>query len=225
MSGNEYSRNNPSLRYRELIVQYKRMHAEGYKFNGQHSRTIYFGNMVLNHAKEIKDLIRDTGSKSLLDYGSGKGWYYKDHLNRELSIRHPFIRIWGSLDAYWGIEKVRCFDPGYPPFQEYPTGTYEGVICTDVLEHCPEEDLPWILKDLFDFADKFLFATVALYPAIKFLPSGENVHCTVKSWQWWEDLFNQHAERSNLPCWKVIFEGIDNGVSSRIKEIGKSPSK
>jgi hypothetical protein len=61
------------------------------------------------------------------------------------------------------------------------------VICTDVLEHCPEEDIAWILDELFAFARKFVYANVACFPARKQLPSGGNAHCTVKPVKWWEE--------------------------------------
>lgn len=54
------------------------------------------------------------------------------------------------------------------------------MICTDVLEHCPEEDIPWIVDELFAFARKFVYANIACFPARKQLPSGGNAHCTVK---------------------------------------------
>ena len=42
-----------------------------------------------------------------------------------------------------------------------PTGQFDGVISTDVLEHCPEPDLPWILDEMFGAARKFIFANIA----------------------------------------------------------------
>ena len=48
-------------------------------------------------------------------------------------------------------------------------------------------------------ADTFLFATVALYPAAKILPNGENAHCTLKSPDWWRSMFeNVLADRPEL---------------------------
>jgi hypothetical protein len=66
------------------------------------------------------------------------------------------------------------------PFSALPEGRFDGVVCTDVLEHCPEEDLPWIVGELFGYARLFVFANVACYPAAKKLPNGENAHCTIR---------------------------------------------
>ncbi len=84
------------------------------------------------------------------------------------------------------MSEIRCYDPGYAPFSELPEGDFDGVICTDVLEHCAEEDMGWILDELFGFARKFVFANVACFPARKTLPSGGNAHCTIKPAKWWD---------------------------------------
>ena len=46
--------------------------------------------------------------------------------------------------------------------------------------------MPWIVGELFAFARKFLFATVALYPAGKTLPNGRNAHITLRPKEWWQ---------------------------------------
>jgi hypothetical protein len=73
------------------------------------------------------------------------------------------------------------------------------VICTDVLEHCPEEDIPWILDELFAYARKFVYANVACFPARKRLPSGGNAHCTIKPVKWWEAEIVRAARAASGP--------------------------
>ena len=59
----------------------------------------------------------------------------------------------------------------------------------DVLEHCPEQDLRWIVAEIFGFANRFVFANVASYEAMTTLPNGENAHCTVRPSEWWNAVF------------------------------------
>ena len=91
------------------------------------------------------------------------------------------------------VREVVCYDPCYEPFSKLPEGKFDGVICTDVLEHCPEQDLPWIIGELFSYATRFVFANVACFPARKRLPNGENAHCTIQPVAWWVDLVRQIA--------------------------------
>jgi hypothetical protein len=110
-----------------------------------------------------------------------------------------------DIKSYWGVAEIRCYDPGYAPFAELPTGSFDGVICTDVLEHCPEEDIPWIVEELFGFARKFVFANVACFPARKRLPSGGNAHCTIKPVKWWEEHVQQAARAKPEVVYEVRF--------------------
>ncbi len=177
-----FTRSAPSPRYRELLSQYRHLHVHGEQRMNLPAEKTYNGRSLPRHAGRIKDLIDRHGARTLLDYGSGKGHQY-----RPLEVRLPDGRVFRSIPAFWGIESVACYDPAYEPFSQMPTGMFDGVICTDVLEHCPEQDIPWILGELFGFAQKFVFANVACYPAMKHLPNGENAHCTVRPAAWWSE--------------------------------------
>jgi hypothetical protein len=182
------SRDNPSGRYRELLSMYKRLHSEGEPFQKLPPESTYPGVSILPHIDRIRGLIQATQSKTILDYGCGKGLQYEPR-----RIKIEGIGEWDSLMDYWDVDEVRCYDPCYTPYSTLPTEQFDGVISTDVLEHCVEEDLPWIVNEIFSFATKFVFASIACYPAKSRLPNGENAHCTVKPPQWWDELFRRTA--------------------------------
>jgi hypothetical protein len=185
----KFSRSAPSPRYRRLLQQYELMHLQGEKFLGIPPERTFPGESLPKQASPIKRLIRLTGAKTILDYGAGKGQQYLPLriADEEERIEYPDIR------SFWGVQEIRCYDPGYQPFNALPSGKFDGVVCTDVLEHCPEEDIPWILDELFAFADKFVYANVACFPARKRLPSGGNAHCTIKPVRWWEEQLERPA--------------------------------
>jgi hypothetical protein len=193
-----YSRANPSPRYRELQNLYRTMHEEGERFLNIPPEETFPGTSLAPQAHRIKALVEKTGALTILDYGSGKGRQYEPGIVRDASGRE-----WPSMMDYWNVDEVVCYDPCYPPFSRLPTGKFDGVICTDVLEHCPEEDIPWIAAELFDFATRFVFANVACYPARKRLPTGENAHCTIKPVEWWRELFTQVASGRPGILWEV----------------------
>ncbi len=125
-----------------------------------------------------------------------------------------------SLQAYWGLDKITCYDPGHESFATLPEGPFEAVICTDVMEPCAEEDLDWILTEIFDFATRFVFLTVACYPAKKHLPNGENAHITLRKPEWWRrKIVSAAAGRTDL-IYRVIFDSIQEGrrVSQEMRE-------
>lgn len=183
-----YSREHPSARYRELLAQYARMHVEGETRLGIAAEQTFPGSSLGAHIVRIKRLIEETGARTLLDYGAGKGKQY-----RPQKIMVDGRHVADGIAEYWDVDEVRCFDPGFAPHSALPDGRFDGVVCTDVLEHCPEEDLPWILDEIFGYATRFVYLNVACFPARKHLPNGENAHVTIRPPEWWRSLVAAHA--------------------------------
>jgi len=196
-----YSRQNPSPRYFELLDQYHRMHREGNPAKGVSATAMFDGMSLPRQVHRIKALIDKTGARTILDYGSGKGAQYE--ANR--------------IQRYWGVSAIRCYDPGHEPFTALPEGKFDGVVCTDVLEHCPEEDLGWIVEELFALAQRFVFANVACFPALKTLPNGENAHCTVRTVAYWCALFDATAARFPGVTWEVWADVQDGAGFSEVR--------
>jgi hypothetical protein len=183
-----FSRGNPSPRYRELQALYRNMHQNGERFLGMPPEQTFPGKSLYPHRADVKSMIARTGAVTILDYGSGKGRQYDPQI-----IRDETGAIWPGMADYWDVDEVVCYDPCYQPFSELPQGQFDGVISTDVLEHCPQEDLPWIVEEIFGYASRFVFASVACYPARKRLPNGENAHCAILPVTWWSALVNRIA--------------------------------
>ena len=186
----QYSRQNPSPRYRELVTLYQQVHREGIPEQNLAGEDVYVGKSLIGHLPAVQALVAATGAKTLLDYGAGKGMQYRA---RNIKLRSG--ETIESVQSYLGVESITCYDPGVAEFQNFPTGQFDGVISTDVLEHCPEPDLPWILDEMFGAARKFIFANIAAYPAGKTLPNGENAHCTVRPQEWWNEIIAPIATR------------------------------
>jgi hypothetical protein len=124
------------------------------------------------------------------------------------------------------VDEVVCYDPCYAPYSELPRGTFDAVVCTDVLEHCPEEDIAWIVAELFSYARRFVFANVASFPASKRLPNGENAHCTIRPPEWWEELITDIASRHAGLTWEFWISSFSDGPAGRQfvdKKLGNSP--
>lgn len=193
-----YSRDHPSPRYLELQRLYRTMHEEGERFLGIPAAETFPGSSLAPQVHRIKALVEKTSALTILDYGSGKGRQYDPR-----PVRDASGHVWPGFLDYWGVDEVVCYDPCYPPFSRRPEGRFDGVIATDVLEHCPEEDLPWIVEEIFGFARRFVFANVAAYPARKRLPNGENAHCTIRPAAWWRSLIEHAAAQHPGVLWEV----------------------
>lgn len=135
------------------LAQQKAMHARG-----------NYGRTGDKWAEHILDLIRSSGSLTVLDYGCGQG-----KLGRAL--------------APHGVQ-VAEYDPAVDGKDELPKPA-DFVVCTDVLEHIEPERIGAVLAHLRQLTRKTLFAVVSLRPAVKSLPDGRNAHILLKPSAWW----------------------------------------
>ena len=179
------SNSQPSKEYFENLEYYKKMHVDGYKLSNGKIRTseeTYNGKSTLIFAKLIKEIITKNNIKTMLDYGCGKGFFYKNPSNQHgLQIE--------SLKNYWDID-IDLYDPCFKENSNLNEDkNYDLVICIDVLEHIPENDIDWLLKKLLIKTKKYLFINVACHPAIALLPNGKNAHINIQPPKWWHEKF------------------------------------
>lgn len=200
-----YSRANPSPEYSKLIAMYRELHLHGEKFLNIPASATFDGRSLRAQVQRVRELIKRTGATTVLDYGSGKGQQYDP---KPLVIEGE--GRWDGVLDYWDVDEVVCFDPAYPPYSTLPVQTFDAVVSTDVLEHCPEQDIPWIVAEMFSFARRFVFATIACYPARKRLPNGDNAHITLRDPQWWGEIFRGAAASRRGVVWEAWIQSRDS---------------
>lgn len=138
---------------------------------------VFRGLTTLIFADHIHDMVKKHDVKTLLDYGCGRGVQYGPDMD---------------LAGKWGV-KVECYDPAVPEFSRLIGHQVDMVICVDVLEHIPEEELHDVIKEIFSLAKKCVFLTVCPRAAKKVLPDGRNCHLTIRPLVWWEHLIKEIA--------------------------------
>ena len=96
-----HSRQNPSARYRRLLELYREMHARGELMRSIAPEHTFPGSSLLPQAHHVRRLVAQTGARSILDYGSGKGSQY-----RPLRLAENGVARWESVQEYWGVERI-----------------------------------------------------------------------------------------------------------------------
>lgn len=142
----ELRMSSPTVHYNLALEASKKIH-EGKQFTGKFLRP---------HAIFIKEIIDRLEVKSILDFGCGKGQQYEWII--------PATNQ--TIEDFWGV-KVTRYDPAYPPFAAEPEGTFDLVICTQVLGAIPITDHPWVIDRLYAFANKALYVSERLGDARK----------------------------------------------------------
>lgn len=151
----------------DYVAEYERLHKKAKTFPGY---------SILPYVDAIAELVGGRQMR-LLDYGSGKGMQY---VARRCHMR-------------WGGVLPECYDPGFPPLSDRPNGLFDGIICTDVMEHIAEADVRSVLDDIFGLLNRntsetFVFFSIACRPACrKTLADGSDVHVTIKPPDWWRE--------------------------------------
>lgn len=147
------------------------------KYHSQYPKRLG-GKFTELKTKSIADLVFDldiSGPPRLLDYGSGKGYQY----------------LGDRVHEQWGGHLPICYDPGVRQLARRPTGKFDVVICTDVLEHIEVDDLPAVLEEVFGYADTSVYFHICCRPAWKSFEDGVNLHVTVKPPAWWDALLTK----------------------------------
>lgn len=171
-----FTKANPSPRYLALLDMYAQMHTEGIAREGKSVKAVFLGHSLKPHIATIKKLLDKHQARTVLDFGSGKGELYEPS---PVNTDARMLPAWGEA------VQVTCYDPGYEPYATYGDKAYDVVISTDVVEHIPEDDIGWVLDDMFSLATKAVFVVAACYAAKKIMPDGANAHCTLKPPRWW----------------------------------------
>ena len=169
--GAHFNRDNPSPKYTSLLEEYKVMHS--------YSNGMFNGRSLLKFVDILKAYLEKNECQSILDYGSGKGALYTEDFHTiTKEINKP-------LPEYWDLDLCMMYDPAYEEHSTLPDRKFDAVISTDVLEHIPEADLGWVLREMFSKAEKMVFLNVACFPALKKLKDGSNAHVSIFSTEDW----------------------------------------
>ena len=157
----------------KYLSQYRTLHAAG-KFPGV---------SIMPFVGDIAELVGEYQSKTILDFGCGKGLQYS---------RDKIFKAWGN-------HPPTLYDPAVEAFAVKPVGQFDGVISTGMLEHVPIDELDAVVTDIAAYAKQWVFLSVCCRPAksLRF-PDGQNIHVTIKPFPWWLDFLNPYFSGVHL---------------------------
>lgn len=135
-----------------------------------HENPLYGASTATKHYWPlVEQAIVVTESKSILDYGCGKGVF---------KITHPDMNIYE-------------YDPSIEGKNVDPKPC-EFLMCLDVMEHIEPECLDSVLSHMQSKTGKAAFISVSTRPAKKTLPDGRNAHLIQEPAEWWFTKINQY---------------------------------
>lgn len=148
-----------------------------------------YGVASLSFAPIVADFVRQTGVRSVSDYGAGK---------KNLLV--------GLKNA--GIDLIEYY-PYDPAFEEYGRPrTADLVCCIDVLEHIEPDRLESVLAELSQITLSFGFFSIHMGPAAKVLSDGRNAHLIQEPSSWWLPKLTEYFEILHLQSHQMMGDGI-----------------
>lgn len=130
-------------------------------------KTMQYGSIATTiFPRLVKPMVRETGSKSVFDYGCGKQ-FLKEPLEKmgvEYAGYDPAVKKYSTLDL---------------------SRKYDMVICIDVMEHVEEEYHDIVLEDISNLAQEFVLITICPIEAKKVLSDGRNAHICIAGPSYW----------------------------------------
>lgn len=140
-----------------------------------HARVPSYGTGGHKWADVVRGLVEETGAKSVLDYGCGKGTLKK-------ALR-PIT--------------VYEYDPAVPGKETLPESA-GVVVCTDVMEHVEPECTDAVIAHLCRLATRAVFVVVSCREGGKRLADGRPAHINVQPQAWWHERFTAAAPFEQL---------------------------
>jgi 2-polyprenyl-3-methyl-5-hydroxy-6-metoxy-1,4-benzoquinol methylase len=122
-------------------------------------------------ATTVRMLVKHHQAATILDYGCGQG-----------SLARALPEL--NLDEY---------DPAVAGKDVPPSGPYDLVVCTDVLEHVERDKVERVVDHLHALASPYLFAVISLVPTAKTLTDGRQAHILLKPQEWWRHLLTSRG--------------------------------
>lgn len=131
-----------------------------------HERVPAYGTGGHKWADMVRSIVTETGAKSVLDYGCGKG-----------TLRQALRPI-----------TVHEYDPAVLGKESLPSSA-GVVVCTDVMEHVEPECTEAVIRHLCGLATRAVFVGVACKVSGKRLADGRPAHINVQPAAWWHEQF------------------------------------
>lgn len=144
-----------------------------------HDDKAEYGADAQKDAQGVVNFARKTGSRTILDFGCGKG-----------SLKPAILELAPEMT-------VLEFDPAIEGKDTLPTQPVDLIAAMDVMEHIEPEYLTAVLESMCALKPRLVIMKIALTPAQKTLPDGRNAHILLQPPAWWRETLDRHFQVRN----------------------------
>lgn len=171
-------------------------------------RTYFDGAQFVKRFPPLLQKIIDKKQRaiSILDYGCGQAVHvYRGVVETHRQAFHAYFD--GMIQSYY------CYDPAVKKYSVKPTdgSLFDVVCCSDVMEHVPEEYVGDVLSEINHYTkiDGAVLFTISGVPAKNSFMHGENLHVTVKPFEWWKEKFDRNINKTYALYFKAMWQEVN----------------
>ncbi len=174
-----FSASRPSSLYRELLERLRR--ARGSARGGSAPTPA--------RNRRLDNVIERVGARTVLDCGLIRN--AEGDARERLGLRRKL--------------RVCSFDLTAPNTVE----ACDGVVCEGVLEFLPDEDVPWVIDELFEHARRFVYAVVETGTRSERLGDGSKLESHPRAPAWWIEHFETAGRCHPELHWTLVLSQSD----------------
>ncbi len=173
---------------------------DGEEITFQNYRAFDGGGVRVLYDKIIQEL-ENRKSVTILDYGCGEALQWHSQALRKKTISFPNL-IGEKLQGFYR------YDPAYEIYNKKPTTKFDFVLCGDVLEHVPDEELDNFFVDINSYVEDkgIVFYSISTNLSRNSFLDGSNMHINIKSPSEWFDILKKKSNHKTC----VVFNGKHN---------------
>lgn len=153
------------------------------------------------HWRRLANALAGCAAKgeSVIDFGFGRGTALDFFEEKGLAIAG--VDVSSFAVGQQRMRNRRVFHASLDDMVEIPAGAFDFGFCNDVLEHVPPESVEGALSEIRRICRRMLFVSVCPTASHHLSPTGENLHLTVRSEDWWREQFEKLGGVTKLRFW------------------------
>ena len=155
-------------------------------------KSVFDGGGIQLIYDELEYELDKRGSGTVLDFGSGTGVHWTK------KVRIPGQRELQTASEFFGprLRGFYRYDPAHPEYCIKPIGKFDIIMCTEVLEHIPTDELPELLTEMKSYLtdDGVVILTIPKGLSNNAFPDGKNLHITLMETKEWNELLDLYFD-------------------------------
>jgi hypothetical protein len=176
----------PSAQYHALIARLRKVcdHDHKDQWHPRSERAV--------KTPGLRELLAAVETRTILHYSLGKAGHEAGALEG--------IRVGNSTPI------VTSYDPASSSSALSSSARFDAVLCTEVLEYLPDEDVPWMLEEFFRCANRLVCITITTYPQARVLPDVTRLPNRPRDASWWLRHVEEASSHHPAIHWKLVLQ-------------------